>query len=196
MNASVTRDLDPATRSPGLGHLSAAAAQLAAAIEEITRQISAGRNMADNAMTNALRASELVDGLAERAERIGAVVGLIGTIAQQTNLLALNATIEAARAGEAGHTLAMAAGEVKTLANQAVCAIEDIGGQIAGIQRAARAATVALGDVYTAIERSNGVSCCIAAAIAEQGAATAEIARSARQATLETRGATKIAAAM
>jgi Methyl-accepting chemotaxis protein (MCP) signalling domain len=48
------------------------------------------------------RTDSIARALAEGAEKIGPVVGLISTIAGQTNLLALNATIEAAWAGDAG----------------------------------------------------------------------------------------------
>jgi methyl-accepting chemotaxis protein len=40
--------------------------------------------------------------LAESAQKVSGIVGLINAIASQINLLALNATIEAARAGVAG----------------------------------------------------------------------------------------------
>ncbi|KAF0118728.1 MAG: methyl-accepting chemotaxis protein [Rhodospirillaceae bacterium] len=60
--------------------------------------------------------NEIVQGLANAANKIGEVVKLINDIASQTNLLALNATIEAARAGDAGKGFAVVANEVKSLA--------------------------------------------------------------------------------
>jgi methyl-accepting chemotaxis protein len=74
--------------------------------------------VANAAVTEASDAAGKVRRLAEAADQIGDVVGLIQSIAGQTNLLALNATIEAARAGEAGKGFAVVAAEVKTLANR------------------------------------------------------------------------------
>ena len=51
-------------------------------------------------------------------QEIGAVITMIGKIANQTNLLAINATTEAARAGDADKGFAVVAAEVKNLATR------------------------------------------------------------------------------
>jgi len=119
-----------------------------------------------------------VQGLAQSANRIGEVVGLINSIASQTNLLALNATIEAARAGEAGKGFAVVASEVKTLASQTAKATDEISEQIADIQRVANDAIDAIKRIGGIIGEVNEVATAIAAAVQEQGAATQEISRS------------------
>ena len=91
--------------------------------------------------------------LAEGAQRIGDVVGLISTIAGQTNLLALNATIEAARAGEAGKGFAVVASEVKGLAQQTAKATEEVSGQIARMQEATREAVEAIRGIGRTMAR-------------------------------------------
>jgi methyl-accepting chemotaxis protein len=72
--------------------------------------------------------------LAETSLRIGPIVGAISGIAEQTNLLALNAAIEAARAGEHGRGFAVVAEEVRSLAEEAGRAAQQIGGLIAEVQ--------------------------------------------------------------
>jgi methyl-accepting chemotaxis protein len=108
---------------------------------------------------------------------IGNVVKIITSIAEQTNLLALNATIEAARAGEAGKGFAVVANEVKELAKQTAEATEDISRKVEAIQVDTSGATDAIAQISSIIGQINGISTTIAAAIEEQTATTAEIAR-------------------
>ena len=170
-----------AEASMGVGTVAASAEELAASIEEISRQVAQSSGITDQAVIDARRTDLIVHKLAQGAERIGHVVGLITNIAGQTNLLALNATIEAARAGDAGKGFAVVASEVKSLANQTTRATEEIGAQIAEIQAATGEAVEAIRGIARTIEEVALIAANIAAAVEEQGAATAEIARNVQQ---------------
>ena len=127
--------------------------------------------------------NEMVQGLANAANKIGEVVKLINDIASQTNLLSLNTTIEAARAGDAGKGFAVVANEVKSLANQTAKAIGDIiSQQITAVQNATKEAVSAIQSIAGTITEINEISSSIASAVEEQGAATKEIARNVEQA--------------
>ena len=128
------------------------------------------------------RSEATVTELANAANRIGEVVGLINTIAAQTNLLALNATIEAARAGEAGRGFAVVASEVKSLATQTAKATEGITAQVAAIQGSTREAVDTIKGIGEIIDHMSEIATSVASAVEEQGAATAEIARNIQEA--------------
>ena len=167
--------------STGVQTVAAAAEQLAASIAEIARQVSRSSSITGKAVTDTQRTDVIVRALAQAAEKIGHVMGLISNIAGQTNLLALNATIEAARAGDAGKGFAVVASEVKNLATQTARATDEIGLQISEIQTATKEAVEAIHGITVTIEEVSAIATNIAAAVEEQGAATAEIARNVQQ---------------
>ena len=163
--------------SANVRDIASAADELSASVNEIDRQVAQSNAIATKAVNEVESTNIAVKELDEAAARIGDVVKLITDIAEQTNLLALNATIEAARAGEAGRGFAVVAGEVKALAGQTSRATEEIGSQIAGMQRATQRSITAITGIEQTIREIGNISSAIAAAVTEQGAATQEIAR-------------------
>ncbi|WP_264600111.1 methyl-accepting chemotaxis protein [Rhodobium gokarnense] len=155
--------------------VAAAAEELVASIEEISRQVAHATEISGRAVDGATNSGTIMSGLSEDAQSIGAVIELIENIANQTNLLALNATIEAARAGEAGKGFAVVASEVKSLASQTTKATEDISARITSVQNSTSSAVVAIDDIKDVISQISDISSSIAAAIEEQSAVTRDI---------------------
>jgi methyl-accepting chemotaxis protein len=165
----------------GMQTVASAAEELSASITEISRQVAQSTKVTGKAVSDTQRTDHIVRALADGAQKIGDVVGLITNIAAQTNLLALNATIEAARAGDAGKGFAVVASEVKSLAAQTGKATEEIRTQISQMQAATKEAVEAIRGITGTIEEVSSISTSIASAVEEQGAATAEIARNVQQ---------------
>jgi methyl-accepting chemotaxis protein len=172
-----------------LNSVAVATEQMAASINEISRQVAHVTTAVGTAVERGTETDRKVAGLSDTAGKIGDVVRLITDIAGQTNLLALNATIEAARAGEAGKGFAVVASEVKTLATQTARATDQIGAQIAAIRSSTTEAVDAVRDVGEAISQVASVASAIAAAVEQQAAATREISSSVQNVTRSTSSA-------
>jgi methyl-accepting chemotaxis protein len=157
--------------------VAAAAEELSASIREIAAQVARSTIVVADAVTAGRDARQSIDALDKRVEQIGAVAGIIAEIASRTNLLALNATIEAARAGEAGKGFAVVAGEVKQLAAQTARSTDDIARHIAEVRDATGISVATVVKIEQTVLEMDTVAGSIAAAVEEQGTATAEIAR-------------------
>jgi methyl-accepting chemotaxis protein len=155
---------------------------LSQAIGEVSARVHESNEVAGRAACKADETQDAVDSLSEAAERIGGSVVLISNIAAQTNMLALNATIEAARAGEAGRGFAIVAQEVKNLALATARATTEIDAQVAGIQAATQHVASFIASIAKTTQQMTLIAIAAETAVAEQEAATREIARRAQQA--------------
>ncbi len=157
--------------------VASAAEQLTSSIREIGGQVNQSTTVVSEAVKAGEETRATIEALNEKVNRIGVVADMISEIASRTNLLALNATIEAARAGDAGKGFAVVASEVKQLATQTANSTAEINRQINDVRTATDASVAAVGRIERTIGAINEISGSIAAAVEQQGAATAEITR-------------------
>jgi methyl-accepting chemotaxis protein len=150
---------------------------MSSTITEIAGNSEKARRITKEAVNQAASITVQMNQFNRAAQEIGKVTETIGAISSQTNLLALNATIEAAHAGAAGKGFAVVAGEVKSLAQQAAKASEDIKSRIADVQSCAAAGIDEIGRVSLIIHEVTEIVTSIAAAIEEQATVTAVISQ-------------------
>jgi len=92
--------------------------------------------------------------LLESADRVESAVAEVNSIAEQTKLLAVNAMHDAAHAGEQGRSFAVAADEVRCLADRTAEATHEIGQMLAQAGSETRAATRNLSGLTAALGES------------------------------------------
>jgi methyl-accepting chemotaxis protein len=80
--------------------------------------------------------------LSEKTQAIGEIIASVNDIAERSQLLALNAAIEAAAAGEQGRTFSVVAEEIKTLADQAKAATNQVSSILGQIQKGINASVM------------------------------------------------------
>ncbi len=119
-----------------------ASAEASTGGQEMAATVRETQEMSEHAATMA----ESLNALADSAQNIGNVIGVINDIADQTNLLALNAAIEAARAGEAGRGFAVVADEVRKLAEKTMTATREVEEAVVLIQESTRSAVQGMND--------------------------------------------------
>lgn len=171
--------------------VAAAAEEMSASVRTINRQVGHSASVADTAFGEAQASNDRISALSTAASAIGEVLNLIKGIADQTNLLALNATIEAARAGESGRGFAVVASEVKQLAAQTAHATDEIGVKIDEIQSATDGTVTSMREIVAVLADIKQGAAAIAAAVEQQGSATAEIARNCHEAATGTHQVTE-----
>jgi methyl-accepting chemotaxis protein len=157
--------------------VAAGAEEMGASIREISTNAQDAAAAGRDGVGLTAAAAGVIGELRDSTTKIADVVRLIASIAEQTNLLALNATIEAARAGETGKGFAVVANEVKDLAQETARATEDVTARVAAIEGDTTRAVSAIEAITARIAQVNDYQTAIAAAVEEQAATTAEMAR-------------------
>ena len=174
--------------------------QTSAALEEMSTMIrstaenasrakelaSQARVAAETGSRTMVAMNEAMNAIEVSSAEVAKIVKNIDEIAFQTNILALNAAVEAARAGEAGAGFAVAADEVRSLAQRSAAAARETADKIEAAIANSRHGSASCGRVGASLSE-------IAEKVAAADSLVAEIATAARE---QTHGIKQIGLAM
>ncbi|MCB2181928.1 MAG: cache domain-containing protein [Desulfobulbaceae bacterium] len=179
MIATDAQDIDESSSemATNIQSMATATEELTASFQEVAQHCQLAQGLAGRVLENNETSKVKMEALSLTATEISNVINIITEITDQTKLLALNATIEAARAGEAGKGFAVVASEVKELAKQTAEATSDIFRQIHEMQTNTKSVETAINETYGINRQVDEINTTIAAAVEEQTATVAEIAR-------------------
>ncbi|QPF75483.1 histidine kinase [Roseateles sp. DAIF2] len=90
--------------------------------------------------------------LGRKSQQIGAVLDIVGELAEQTNILAINATIEATVAGDSGKRFGVIADEIRKLADRMAASTKEIRSQIDEVRGAVNSTVMATETGSKAVE--------------------------------------------
>ncbi|MDF1790788.1 MAG: PAS domain-containing methyl-accepting chemotaxis protein [Thalassobaculaceae bacterium] len=187
--SDVTAQVTARRRAEAVGSLmesvAAGAEELESSVREIADSMLRSKDTATRAFDLVIAADHSTEGLANSAKSMGDILEAIDNITSQINLLALNAAIESARAGEAGKGFAVVANEVKSLANQAKAATEQISGKIEEMQTVSGDTAGSLSQIRQSMEQVLEYVSSTASAVEEQSAVASEMSSSMQRAAEE-----------
>ena len=157
---------------------------LATVRSSIGRNADSARRMEEMAMRgagNAEQSGSAAQHTVEMMQQIADRIGVINKIADQTNLLALNAAIEAARAGQHGRGFNVVATEVRTLAESARTAADEIVALARSSQDVAKKSGQLLGQLVPSIRQTADIVQTVAAASSDQVSELEAVAQAMQQ---------------
>lgn len=157
------------------------AQQTSGSIDEIARSSQVAVSALQQALSHAVRSSDVVKSLGGHTDSVTELIGEITAISEQTNLLALNATIESARAGEAGKGFSVVANEVKQLANDTRVTSERVIERVRCIQKSSGETISTTDEVLALMKQCSESQSTIAAAVEEQRNIASQLARQAHE---------------